>query len=260
MPRSLDKAFGILKLDPKGTYTEQDIHSAYKNIARKVHPDKRPGDANAHGQFVDLTEAYKRVLKKIRPPEAEAKVNVTLSVTQAFDTLHSTILAVGIKLDAYSNTKALRKILDDLPYSLDKIILDESARFALILLNEEAVNLEIKINNIDKIGTPAEYATVSCLFITIALSIAVFCIALSLSAAAMLSTATLVGLIAIPPVGGLLVGGGTFFSTKDAHKKRSERQQEMMKIVTAINNLIAAVEESSAEGFVAIQPKKCCFS
>ncbi len=256
MPKLLDKAFSILKLDPKGTYTEQDIHRAYKNIARKVHPDKRPGDANAHGQFVDLTEAYKRVLKEILPPEAEAKVNVTLSVIQAFDTLHSTILDVGIKLNAYSNTKALRKILFDLRYSLDRTILDESVRFALILLNEEAVKLEIKINNIDKIGTPATYATVSCLYITIALSIAVFCIALSLSAAAMLSTATLVGLIAIPPVGGLLVGSSAFFSTKDTHKKRSERQQEMMKIVTAINNLIDAVEKSSAESDNGLSSRK----
>jgi hypothetical protein len=49
-------------------------------------------------------------------PEAEEEVNVTLSVTEAFQTLHSTISAAGLKLDACSNnTKALRKILEDLP-------------------------------------------------------------------------------------------------------------------------------------------------
>ena len=116
MIKSLEKAFGTLELDPKGKYTAQDIHQAYKNIARKVHPDKRPGDANAHDQFVELTKAYKLVLKAILPPEAEEEVNVTLSVTEAFQTLHSTISAVGLKLDACSNnTKALRKILEDLP-------------------------------------------------------------------------------------------------------------------------------------------------
>ncbi len=123
------------------------------------------------------------------------------------------------------------------------MILEESVRFALILLNEEAVNLEIKINNIDKIGTPAAYATGSCLYITIAL----FCIVLSLSSGVILSTATLVGLIAIPPVGGLLVGRFAFFSTINAHQNRSARQQEIMKIVKAIHNLIAAVEKSSEE-------------
>ena len=65
---------------------------------------------------VELTKAYKLVLKAILPPEAEEEVNVTLSVTEAFQTLHSTISAVGLKLDACSNnTKALRKILEDLP-------------------------------------------------------------------------------------------------------------------------------------------------
>ena len=247
MPTSLDKAFDTLKLDPKSTYTEQDIHSAYRRIARKVHPDKRPGDTNAREQFIDLTRAYKRVLEEIISQEPEAKVNVTLSVTQAFDTLHSTILAVRKKLDAYTNSKALRKILDDLPYSLDESLLHEPVRFALILLNEEAAKLEIRINNIDKIGTPATYAMVSGLYITIALSIAVFCIALSLSSGFMLNTATLLGLIVIPPIGGLLVGSITFFSTINAHKNRSDKQEEVMKIVKAINDLIAAVEESSTE-------------
>ena len=113
--------------------------------------------------------------------------------------------------------KPYAKFLRISPDSLDEMILKESVRFALTLLNE------------------------------LALSIAVFCIALSLSSGVILSTSTLVGLIAIPPVGGLLVGIFAFFSTINAHQNRSARQQEIMKIVKAIHNLIAAVEKSSEE-------------
>lgn len=40
------------------TASEKEIKSAYRKLARKLHPDVNPGDANAEGKFKEIGEAY----------------------------------------------------------------------------------------------------------------------------------------------------------------------------------------------------------
>lgn len=37
---------------------EKDIKSAYRQLSKKYHPDKNPGDENAHHKFIEVGEAY----------------------------------------------------------------------------------------------------------------------------------------------------------------------------------------------------------
>ena len=107
--------------------------------------------------------------------------------------------------------------------------------------------LNLRINNIYSGPTPAFAAIVASAFLTITLGILVLMIALSPPAGVVLGTAVLSGLIATPPVSGLLFGTLCFFAAKSADKNRSEQQQEMRKIVTAINELADSIEQNPEE-------------
>lgn len=48
--------YAILGLS-KGA-SEKDIKSAYRQLSKKYHPDKNPGDENAHHKFIEVGEAY----------------------------------------------------------------------------------------------------------------------------------------------------------------------------------------------------------
>ncbi|KAK0619253.1 hypothetical protein B0T14DRAFT_432106 [Immersiella caudata] len=52
----LEDYYKILGL--KKDATERQIKSAYRQLSKKYHPDKNPGDKTAHDKFVEVSEAY----------------------------------------------------------------------------------------------------------------------------------------------------------------------------------------------------------
>jgi curved DNA-binding protein len=52
--------YQILGVDRKAG--EADIKKAYRNLAKKYHPDKNPGDKSSEQKFKEINEAYE-VLK-----------------------------------------------------------------------------------------------------------------------------------------------------------------------------------------------------
>ena len=52
--------YQILGVERKAT--DADIKKAYRNLAKKYHPDKNPGDKSAEAKFKEINEAYE-VLK-----------------------------------------------------------------------------------------------------------------------------------------------------------------------------------------------------
>lgn len=48
--------YKILGIDKQAS--EKEIKRAYRNLSKKHHPDKNPGDESAHKKFVELAEAY----------------------------------------------------------------------------------------------------------------------------------------------------------------------------------------------------------
>jgi curved DNA-binding protein CbpA len=49
-------AFEVLGVEPG--CSDADLKAAYKALARNCHPDKNPGDAGAHGRFIEVQAAY----------------------------------------------------------------------------------------------------------------------------------------------------------------------------------------------------------
>ena len=41
--------------------TDKDIKSAYRRLARKLHPDVNPGDEKAQTEFKKVNEAYEEI-------------------------------------------------------------------------------------------------------------------------------------------------------------------------------------------------------
>ncbi|AGO14142.1 AaceriAER346Wp [[Ashbya] aceris (nom. inval.)] len=48
--------YAILGVDREAS--EKDIKSAYRQLSKKYHPDKNPGDTTAHSKFIEVGEAY----------------------------------------------------------------------------------------------------------------------------------------------------------------------------------------------------------
>src|SRR5215210_747256 len=48
--------YGLLGV-PRGA-TDDDIHKAYRRLARKHHPDANPGDPNAEERFKEIQQAH----------------------------------------------------------------------------------------------------------------------------------------------------------------------------------------------------------
>lgn len=243
-------ALNILKLQMDGVYQKRDIDVAYRKLARTLHPDK----GGTHEKFLALSEAYHIALDWLEhPTETDgATINVSLSVAEALATLYTTISTVRDKLNTYGISdniaqNQLRMIFNDILYSLRKDILDNPPNVACEILRGHANNFNSRINNIHSGPTPAFAAMVAGAFMTIVLGFAVLMFAISPPAGVVLGTAALSGLVAIPPVVGLVSATFCFFGATNAHKNRSEQQQEMRKIVTAINALADAVQQNSEE-------------
>ncbi|KAF7556770.1 hypothetical protein G7046_g6211 [Stylonectria norvegica] len=48
--------YKILNVDKKAT--DKELKQAYRQLSKKFHPDKNPGDPTAHDKFVEVSEAY----------------------------------------------------------------------------------------------------------------------------------------------------------------------------------------------------------
>jgi tetratricopeptide (TPR) repeat protein len=57
-----------------------ELKTAYRTLARKLHPDLNPGDPNANRRFIAITEAYRVLLDRISLP-SEAPIPTAPSVT-----------------------------------------------------------------------------------------------------------------------------------------------------------------------------------
>ncbi|ACN82723.1 DnaJ domain-containing protein [Brachyspira hyodysenteriae] len=44
--------------------SNEKIKRSYRELAMKYHPDRNPGDENAHNMFVDINEAYEILSNK----------------------------------------------------------------------------------------------------------------------------------------------------------------------------------------------------
>ena len=56
-------AYNSLSLDPNEQYTEQDIKSAYRKMARIHHPDKNSNSKESKERFQEVSEAYRCIMK-----------------------------------------------------------------------------------------------------------------------------------------------------------------------------------------------------
>ena len=54
-----EEAYQVLGLNSGAT--ESQVKSAYRKLALKTHPDKNPGNEEAHKKFLLVSEAYKRI-------------------------------------------------------------------------------------------------------------------------------------------------------------------------------------------------------
>jgi curved DNA-binding protein CbpA len=59
MPMTIEEAYSVLGL--RKNASEIEVKTAYKKLALKTHPDKNPGDQEAHQTFLRISEAYKRI-------------------------------------------------------------------------------------------------------------------------------------------------------------------------------------------------------
>lgn len=56
---TLEEAYRVLELEPGAS--EEDVKRQYKKLALKTHPDKNPGNEEAHKKFLLISESYKRI-------------------------------------------------------------------------------------------------------------------------------------------------------------------------------------------------------
>ncbi|KAK0727003.1 hypothetical protein B0T26DRAFT_692629 [Lasiosphaeria miniovina] len=54
--------YKILGLDRQAS--DKEIKSAYRQLSKKYHPDKNPGDETAHDKFVEVSQAYEALIDK----------------------------------------------------------------------------------------------------------------------------------------------------------------------------------------------------
>jgi tetratricopeptide (TPR) repeat protein len=62
---NLEQCYQLFNLQPGAT--SDDIRSAYRRLARIMHPDVNPEDLKAHNRFVTLNQAYQLLLKVSDP-------------------------------------------------------------------------------------------------------------------------------------------------------------------------------------------------
>jgi curved DNA-binding protein CbpA len=72
---NLDKCYQLLEIRRGASLDE--LKAAYRSLARKLHPDLNPDDADAHQRFISLNQAYQILLDRLQAsstPETSAAV------------------------------------------------------------------------------------------------------------------------------------------------------------------------------------------
>ena len=62
--RTLEESYALLGLTDKAS--ECDVKQAYKKMALRHHPDKNPGDTEAHKQFIAISEAFQKISRSMQ--------------------------------------------------------------------------------------------------------------------------------------------------------------------------------------------------
>ncbi len=62
---NLDKCYQLLEIRRGASLDE--LKAAYRSLARKLHPDLNPDDADAHQRFISLNQAYQILLDRLQP-------------------------------------------------------------------------------------------------------------------------------------------------------------------------------------------------
>jgi tetratricopeptide (TPR) repeat protein len=75
---NLDKCYQLLEIRRGASLDE--LKAAYRSLARKLHPDLNPDDADAHQRFISLNQAYQILLDRLQlssTPATSAAVQPT---------------------------------------------------------------------------------------------------------------------------------------------------------------------------------------
>jgi tetratricopeptide (TPR) repeat protein len=75
----LEKCYQLLGICHKASL--DDLKTAYRSLARQLHPDLNPGDVDAHQRFITLNQAYQVLLDRISsPPTQSSPIEPSVSV------------------------------------------------------------------------------------------------------------------------------------------------------------------------------------
>ena len=94
--------------------TEDEVHIAYRHLARKYHPDLNRDDPNAQKKFIEIQEAYERILNFVNPrytrvrPQAKLARALTALLPSELHTCYTWASAVHVR-DLLLGRKDLRQ-------------------------------------------------------------------------------------------------------------------------------------------------------
>ena len=238
------EAFTFLKIENISNLKKKDLDTAYILLARQ--------HSENHQNFLKSCKAYQATLNyllllDIKNPNIELRGS--LSVEEALSNLYITISKIDEELDpdGISDTvflNELREIFNEIKLSLRNYVLGNTNNTDVLLelIKNKANELNYKIDNLYHGFTPAFVGILGGSLVAITLGIFALLISLFPPVGIAIGTTALIGLIATPPVGGLLYGGLRFFCASTAHENRTEQKQKLKKIVLPIDELVTAID------------------
>lgn len=85
---TLDECFRVLGLDPKKTYSADELKKAFKKQAFKYHPDRNQNDHLANDNFKKIKEAYDIITNpsfRFKKYSKSSELNIILNFNCSFD-------------------------------------------------------------------------------------------------------------------------------------------------------------------------------